>query len=182
MLATGAGSDKKTVRGTGGFSLIELLVVMSVIMTMTGITVMGMGSYRAKITERYTREIADELLLTQNSQRIRPGTFRARLLQDGHEWVIAVERTMDTTQGGDPDWSEYDRKVLGSSNSLRVSAANGKLLQGDSTGTYHEWRFDRETGACTDGAGEILLEGSGKTCRLTVYAITGRTQIQTVYE
>ncbi|MBR4529499.1 MAG: prepilin-type N-terminal cleavage/methylation domain-containing protein [Lachnospiraceae bacterium] len=181
-MATGAGSDKKAARGEAGFSLIELLVVISVIMTMTGITVMGMGSYRAKITERRTREIADELLLAQNSQQIRPGIFRARLMQEGHDWVIAVERTMDTEQKKDPAWSEFDRKSLGSSNSLRIMAANGKLLQSDSTGTYHEWRFDRETGACTGGAGEILLEGSGKTYRLTVFPVTGRTQIQTVYE
>ncbi|MCR4763620.1 MAG: prepilin-type N-terminal cleavage/methylation domain-containing protein [Lachnospiraceae bacterium] len=183
-MKTGAESveEGRKKRADAGFSLIELMVVLSIIMTMTGITVMGMGSYRGKMTERQVRNIADELLLTQNAQQTRPGIFCARLIQDNHVWSVEVVRTMDEEIYAGTVWTEYDRKELGSANALQIADTGGRLLTSDRNGAFLTWRFDRETGACTEGVGSIILSGSGKKYRLTVFGPTGRTEVRTVHE
>ncbi|MCR5674498.1 MAG: prepilin-type N-terminal cleavage/methylation domain-containing protein [Lachnospiraceae bacterium] len=167
-------------RREAGFSLMELLVVLSIIMTMTGITVMGMGSYRGKITERQTRNLADELLLTQNAQQTRPGEFYAELIQEDHIWMVVVVRETGG-EGRLSERTEYDRKELGSANSLQITDEDGDSLRENTDGYFHRWQFARETGACTEGTGSLLLSGSGKTFRLTVYGPTGRAEVRTVH-
>ena len=178
-MRTGRESDKR--REQSGFSLIELLVVLTIIMTMTGITVMGMGSYRSKMTEQEARAVLDELMLAQSTQRARLGNFRVDLRQEDHSWVVVLFRTMDEEITASTKWTEYDRKELTSPNSLKISDDKGQLLKEGMDGSYYRWIFDRATGACTQGAGDILFSGSGKTYRLTVYAPTGRAEVHTDY-
>ena len=175
------GKESADTRAQQGFSLIELLVVLTIIMTMTGITVMGMGSYRGKMTEQQVRAVSDELLLAQNTQQKRPGTFRAELRQDSHVWYVVISRTMDREITTGTDWSEYDRRELASANTLRISDEKGTLLKEGIDGAYYRWTFDRASGACTEGAGTLLFSGSGKAYRLTVYGPSGRSEVHTDY-
>jgi prepilin-type N-terminal cleavage/methylation domain-containing protein len=173
--------NESAERRREGFSLIELLVVLTIIMTMTGITVMGMGSYRGKMTEQQVRAVSDELLLAQSAQQTRPGTFRIQLRQDSHVWEVVVERTMDQEITTGTAWSEYDRRELASSNTLRISDEKGTLLKKGYDGSYYQWSFDRASGACTEGAGTLVFSGSGKAFTLTVYEPTGRSEVHTDY-
>lgn len=172
-----------------GFSLIEMLITVAILSVLIGLVFLGTGLSRRKETDRFSRELCNQIRLTRTVAMSKSGYWRLCLyLNDGDYYCVQEKGTKDET--GVLSWeARSERITLGHEGGVTYTyykeAGEAAGLEdsypevtesGDSGQRICEWRFDRDTGACVKGAGILEIAGPGKTKNLTVYRENGYCQ------
>lgn len=166
-----------SVRNQSGFSLIELIITISILIVLSGMTFLGINFSRGKELNQHTRELCRQIELIQTISMSRSGIWRLGLYEKDGDYYCVQERKNSSDGGG---WDRMSEPVdLGYKGAIHFpestpeeeesSLEHGRLIW--------EWRFDRDTGACTKGAGLMEISGVGRTQHLTVYLENGTCEI-----
>lgn len=104
-----------------GFSLIELVVAMAIMVILGGITMLGVNVYLSRNVNKYASELRNQVDLVRQLVQSRPGYCRLRLYEDEGGYHSVVEYSDDGVSGwnaapksilaGKSDTSEEDSKL-----------------------------------------------------------------------
>lgn len=169
----------------GGFSLIELIIAMTILIILSGVLFLGTGVAKRRETEKYANSLRNQITLSQTAAMAKTGKWRVGLYLKDKDYYSVHEVEKRTGENEeDVFWEIQSEKVmLGRSGAVNYELKSGE--SGSTTGTadgekgilLHTWRFDRDTGSCIEGAGTLAVTGAGKTHYLTVYRENGRCEI-----
>lgn len=181
-----------------GFSLIELIIVMTTMLVLSGMLFLGSNSARRKETEKYAAALGNEIQIARTTAMSRAGRWRLGLyLKEKEYYCILESEEKAAGETGGVYWKSRSDKVrLGHAGAVDyewVSENGGSADEGnvsDDAGTgegslengrlIHAWRFDRDTGSCMEGAGTLMVTGMGRSRTITVYRENGRVDISNV--
>ena len=171
----------------GGFSLIELIIAMTILLILSGMLILGTGSAKRKETEKYANTLANQLTLSRTTTMSKTGKWRLGLyLKDKDYYCVHEVEKRAAESEDDTYWeTESEKIMLGRSGVMNYKLLSGKGGAEDSRDDedkgilIHAWRFDRDTGSCIEGAGTLAVTGTGKTEYLTVYPENGRCAVGT---
>lgn len=185
-----------------GFSLIELIIAMSILMILSGMVFLGTNSARKKETEKYVNNLSNQIRMNQTTAMSKAGNWRLGLYLKNNNYYCVHEVEIKPSSDADESFweSRSEEAMMGHSGAVDYELVSGDSSEitdpesseglngladagriGESSeekGTLiHTWRFNRDTGSCTEGAGTIAVTGIGKTRYLTVYRENGRCEI-----
>ncbi len=181
-----------------GFSLIELIIAMTILLVLSGMIFLGSDSARRKETEKYAAALGNEILMARTASMSKAGKWRLGLyLKEKEYYCILESEEKASGESGGVYWESRSEKVrLGHAGAVDyewVSGSGdpdgeGNVSDGAETGEgslekgklIHAWRFDRDTGSCMEGAGTLKVTGVGRTRTITVYKENGRVDISNV--
>lgn len=174
----------KEDKANGGFSLIELIIAMTILLVLSGMLFLGTNSAKRKETEKYVNALSNQINLSKTSAMSKSGKWRLSLyLKDKDYYCVHEIEKRKSDDEEDTYWEIQSEKVmLGRSGVMKYEllsggSGEGRGVEEDSKGTLiHVWRFDRDTGSCIEGAGTLAVTGAGKTQYLTVYRENGRCE------
>lgn len=173
----------KVDKANGGFSLIELIIAMTILLVLSGMLFLGTNSAKRKETEKYANALSNQINLSKTSAMSKSGKWRLSLYLKDKDYYCVHEIEKRKTDEDDTYWEIQSEKVtLGRSGVMKYELLSGESGEGSGTedvakGTLlHVWRFDRDTGSCIEGAGTLAISGAGKTRYLTVYRENGRCE------
>lgn len=176
-----------------GFSLIELLIAMSILMIFSGLFFLGINASRRKDTEKYAVELSNQIRLLRTVSMSKAGEWRLALYESDGEYRCVQERMM-TAEDGSHSWTAASEMVkMGHKGAVIFKGAVYEEAAGEGTGEENapgnssendsgngtlirSWRFDRDTGACIEGDGILEVSGPGKTMEIAVYRENGRCE------
>lgn len=186
-----------------GFSLIELLVAVTILFILSGLLFLGTNSARKKETEKYLNALSNQIRLLQTTSMSMSGKWRLGLYLKDKNYYCVLES--EKKNGGSTDRADWEirseRTRLGHTGVVdyrKVSAESGESgeipgaadgesepspgpvqgVSGGEKGTLiHVWRFDSDTGSCIEGAGTLSVTGIDRPWYLTVYKENGRCEI-----
>lgn len=174
---------EKGDKANGGFSLIELIIAMTILLVLSGMLFLGTNSAKRKETEKYVNALSNQINLSKTSAMSKSGKWRLSLyLKDKNYYCVHEIEKRKADDEEDTYWESQSEKVmLGRSGVMKYELLSGGSGEGgtddEAKGTLiHVWRFDRDTGSCIEGAGTIAVTGAGKTQYLTVYRENGRCE------
>lgn len=167
--------------GNAGFSLIEMVLAVAILTFLSGMIFLGTGSFRRKETDRFSRELCNQIRLTRTVAMSKTGYWRLCLyLKDGDYYCVQERGTKEA--GGEIVWeAKSDTAGLGHEGAVTYTRTDNQdtdqtqeTKAGEDSGELiAAWRFDRDTGSCIKGAGTLELVGQGKTKTITVYRENG---------
>lgn len=174
----------KEDKANGGFSLIELIIAMTILLVLSGMLFLGTNSARRKETEKYVNALSNQINLSKTTAMSKSGKWRLSLyLNDKDYYCVHETEKRKEDDEEDTCWEIQSEKVmLGRSGTIKYELLSGESGEGsgladETKGTLiHVWRFDRDTGSCLEGAGILAVTGAGKTQYLTVYRENGRCE------
>ncbi len=174
----------KEDKANGGFSLIELIIAMTILLVLSGMLFLGTNSAKRKETEKHVNSLSNQINLSKTSAMSKSGKWRLSLyLKDKDYYCVHEIEKRKADDEEDTYWEIQSEKVmLGRSGVMKYELLSGESGEGSGTedaakGTLlHVWRFDRDTGSCIEGAGTLAVSGAGKTRYLTVYRENGRCE------
>ena len=174
---------EKGDKANGGFSLIELIIAMTILLVLSGMLFLGTNSAKRKETEKYVNALSNQINLSKTSAMSKSGKWRLSLyLKDKDYYCVHEIEKRKADDEEDTYWESQSEKVmLGRSGVMKYELLSGGSGEGgtddEAKGTLiNVWRFDRDTGSCIEGAGTIAVTGAGKTQYLTVYRENGRCE------
>lgn len=170
-----------------GFSLIELLIVIAVMAVLSGLIFVGPGMLRRKETDKYTRELCSQIREMQTLSMAKAGQWRLAFYGSGDKYYCVQERREPDGSGGFYWSAQSGQRELGLTAAMEYKRIkeDGSAPAPDSVGAGANenggtpdfwWCFNRDTGACTAGAGTYTISGAGKTNTIKVYRQSGRCE------
>lgn len=175
-----------------GFSLIELMIAVSVLAIMSSAFMLGIQSYRGRYTEKYIRELQNQIQLTQTIAMTKAGSWRLVLCRDAQNRYYCIRQSTGASGSSlqESDWKDFGSRVeLGSSGAVTWQTVSSPTSEdeteqpaetaGCSTILWH-WYFDSDTGACTTDAASLIITGAGRRYQLNVYPATGYCEVQRI--
>lgn len=167
-----------------GFSLIELLIAMTILLIFTLTVGIGIGTAHRRDAERYAKELQNQIQMTQTDALSKTGQWRLALYQDSTGRYYCTAQHSDSAQliPEDESWMDYGKRTeLGRSPAIVWKLDSGTpqsaIAQAGSTLIW-QCRFDPETGARISYDGALLVEGTGKTYKVTVYRENGYCEVE----
>ena len=91
-----------------GFSLIELVVAMAIMVILGGITMLGVNAYLSRNVDKYASELRNQVDLVRQLVQSRPGCCRLRLYEDAEGYHSVVEYSDD----GVTEWQAAPKSIL----------------------------------------------------------------------
>ena len=165
-----------------GFSLIELIIAISVLLVLSGLLFMNIGVSKEKEGAGYSRELCNQIRLMQTVSMSKAGRWRLVLYERDGSFYCVQEKLEgeDGTGGGTGDgtseaWNpKSEETAMGKSGSVTyTNSARPSETSDSGTTLIGEWRFDKDTGACLLGAGTVEIETAGKKRIVTIYGTSG---------
>lgn len=179
-----------------GFSLIEMLVAVSILMILSGLLFLGTNSARKKETEKYVNALSNQIRLLQTTSMSMSGKWRLGLYLKDKKYYCVLESEKNTgPESGRVIWEVRSEKtMLGRTGAVDYNLVSVESGEGSGDGEakqesaphesddekgnlIHIWRFDSDTGSCIEGAGTMAVTGIDRTRYLTVYRENGRCEI-----
>ena len=176
-----------------GFSLIELIIAISILLILSGMVFLGINASKRKNTEKSARELCNQLQLLRTVSMSKAGEWRLSLYERDSRYYCVQERL--TEEGDSFSWKttseeiklgykgdiffvlEQDMDALGGDGNDEKKDAQEADANGRDRGTVvRRWKFDRDTGACISGSGIINVSGTGRTMEVAVYPENGRCE------
>jgi prepilin-type N-terminal cleavage/methylation domain-containing protein len=168
-----------------GFSLVELLIAMTILMVLTMMVFIGIGTSRRRDAERYAKELQNQIQLTQTTALSRAGQWRIALYRDTSGRYYCVTQHSDAADGTQQEesWVDYGKRTeLGREGAIHWApeaggAGDAAAQQGADTRIW-SCRFDSNTGERVAYDGTLLVSGAGTCYRITVYRENGYCEVE----
>lgn len=158
-----------------GFSLIELIIVIAIMAVMSSALVLGPGVSRRKEVDRFAKELSNQIQQMQTLTMAKAGKWRLAFYENEDSYYCVQEKKEINPETGTSTWTATSGQTK-----LGLAAAvsyrkNGVETPEAPTDTPHFiWRFNRDTGACIEGAGTYDIRGYNKVKQIKVYEGSGR--------
>lgn len=175
-----------------GFSLIELIIVLAVLSVLGTLFFMNPGIVGRKEVDQYAKELCSQITLMQTISMARTGQWRLSMYErDGSYYCVQEKRDPAVERGGEsektPVWVSVSGEIVLGSNVDYVGTTDHPTAAAEFENENGQiplfvWRFNRDTGACLQGAGTYRLSGAGKTKQIKVYGQSGRCEEKAVAE
>lgn len=169
-------------KANAGFSLLELMVVIAVLAILSSLLLLAPGGFRRRETDKYTRELRNQLIQMQTISMSRTGEWRLALYMQDDSYYCVQEEKEEAEEEAVVNWTARSGRIfLGYEGAMLYKKENGNDTGGEEAAETGEiplfvWSFDRDTGACMRGAGVYSVTGQGKTKKIKVYAQSGRCE------
>jgi prepilin-type N-terminal cleavage/methylation domain-containing protein len=140
-----------------GFSLIELLIAIAILIVLTTAATIGIGISRRRDTERYVKALQNQIQLNQTFSMTKAGEWRLTLYRDSsrHKYYCVQEVKNSSGNG----WTEYGNQVeLGPEAAISWNPDRSADSDGAVPMPVYTWQFYSDTGAWKDSSGAV---GSG---------------------
>lgn len=173
------------IKKNTGFSLIELIIVISIMTILCGLVFINPSVSKRRKVEQYASELGNQLKLAQTMAMAKAGQWRLCLYLDKDDNYYCVQEQKKSGDSG-TTWEAVSEKVkLGHDGAVVYTAKTSEDSSGgtESTGgtdsgtLIREWRFNRDTGACELGAGILEVTGGGTKKNIIVYKVSGRCEV-----
>lgn len=163
-----------------GFSLIELIIALSILMILSGIVFLGINISKKKSTEKSARDLCNQIRLLRTVSMAKAGEWRLSLYEKNGEYYCVQERLTGEDEGTTWEAASEETK-LGHKGTVFYQLAQDMdvYTQEESReggGGIRTWRFNRDTGSCIQGAGIMEVSGTGRTMEVAVYPENGRCE------
>jgi prepilin-type N-terminal cleavage/methylation domain-containing protein len=155
-----------------GFSLVELLIAITILVILISATTLGIGAAHRRDTERYAGALKNAIQLTQTTTMTKAGQWRLVLVLDNasSRYYCVQQHREDSNS----EWQESGTRVdLGASGTVQWTSGYAVPETETQAGLVHIWRFDPDTGACICGTERAQIQGPGRTWQVTVYRTNG---------
>jgi len=95
-----------------GFSLIELIIAMTILLVLSGMIFLGSDSARRKETEKYAAALGNEILMARTASMSKAGKWRLGLyLKEKEYYCILESEEKASGESGGVYWESRSEKV-----------------------------------------------------------------------
>jgi type II secretory pathway pseudopilin PulG len=169
-----------------GFSLLELLIALTILMIMTLVITIGIGMYRRRDAERYARALQNQIQMTQTVSMTKTGTWRLALYCKNKKYYCVQEVKKDGNGSSEMVWEQSGKKTeLGFDGAVHWEKKNSQSpASGADPDLIMVWQFASDTGACVDENGNVITTAAditaknGSHYRITVYGVNGYCEVE----
>jgi prepilin-type N-terminal cleavage/methylation domain-containing protein len=170
-----------------GFSLIELLIAIAILIVLTTAATIGIGISRRRDTERYAKALQNQIQLMQTVSMTKTGTRRLALYCKNKKYYCVQEiKTDGNAADGTPavTWESIgSHTALGYDGAVTWMKKNSSVDETTESEPVMVWQFSSDTGACISEAGSVVTKeisvtaknGYGYTIRL--YGVNGYCEV-----
>lgn len=163
-----------------GFSLIELMLVVSIIIILSSLFWNSTAIVKQREVEQYSRKLCTQIQMNRTLSMSKGGEWRLAMYKDRGEFYCVHEKKKKSLEQ-DYDWeAESEPLKLGRTETLTYQfpehildqdqAEMGNLI------LLWQWKFDKDTGACLKGKGTLNIIRGKKRKQITVYEESGRCE------
>jgi type II secretory pathway pseudopilin PulG len=168
-----------------GFSLLELLIALTILMIMTSVIMIGIGMYRRRDAERYARALQNQIQIMQTASMTKTGTRRLALYCENKKYYCVQEVKRDGNGASEVVWEASGKETeLGFDGAVHWEKKNGQSsVSGADPDLIMIWQFASDTGACVDENGNVITAAVGVTAKngndymITVYGVNGYCEV-----
>lgn len=164
-------------QNNAGFSLIELIIVIALMAVMSGALFLHPGLSRRKEVDLFAKELCNQIRQMQTFTMAKAGKWRLALYENEGSYYCVQEKQEINTETGTSTWAATSGQTklgLTDAVSYRKNGINASEVPPDTP--LFIWRFNRDTGACIEGAGTYEIRGYNKVKQIKVYEGSGRCE------
>ncbi len=173
-------NDRKpnTCSRNAGFSLLELIIAITIVVILSGLSTYGVAMLRRRNVESYAKRLSEQIQLTRQTA---PTSGKDAIL-----YLIKENNAYSVYRSDQPE----KKITLCDTPEVQMDASNlkGTIPQKDQVSNMvAAWKFDNNTGECLAGYSSgvyagIVITGYNRKYRINIYQENGYceyTQIRT---